>query len=153
MAVGALEVGGAHAGTIDRLGWLAGCWAYEPGDRLVQEQWLRPLGRSMVGISRIVANQRTQAFEYMRIEEHDSLLVYVASPSGQEVTVFRQEELTDSLVVFENLQHDFPQRIRYRLMEDGSMLAQLHGAALGKSRTVSFSMKRVACDGPPPASR
>ncbi len=111
---------------------------------------MRPWAGAMFGMSRTVAQRRTFEFEYMRIEEHDSLLVYVATPSRQEVAVFRQAALTDSLVEFSNPQHDFPQIIRYRRMPDGSVLAQIEGEARGRKRTVDFPMQRVPCDGPPP---
>ena len=37
----------------------------------------------------------------------------LATPSGQERTVFPATEVTDARAVFENPEHDFPQRITY----------------------------------------
>ena len=92
----------------------------------------------MLGMSRTVKNGKTVAFEYVRIEERKDGLVYVANPSGQAKAEFRQVELTDSLIVFANPSHDFPQRIRYERKSDGSLLARIEGEMGGKSRAVDF---------------
>ncbi len=41
-------------------------------------------------------------------------------------------ELTDRRVVFENLQHDFPQRVMYWLEPDGRLHARIEGMQAGK---------------------
>jgi hypothetical protein len=46
--------------------------------------------------------------------------------------------------VFENPQHDFPQRVGYRRDGD-TMLAWVEGMASGKPRRVEFPYRRVAC--------
>ncbi len=132
---------------LGRLDWLAGCWALERGGRVIHEQWMRPLAGSMLGMARTVAGGRTVSHEFLRIEERDSSLVYVALPSGQRMASFPHVELTDSLVVFSNPQHDFPQRIRYRRLADGSLLAQIEGEREGRTRVVEYPMRRVPCDG------
>lgn len=137
-----------------RLGWLTGCWEREEDGGVTQEQWMRPLGRTMIGMSRTVrraaenAESRTVAFEFLRIEERGDTgeLFYVAVPSGQAETAFKLVELTDSLAVFENPEHDFPQRIRYRRLPGDSLLAQIEGDRGGTLRVIDFPLKRVHCD-------
>jgi uncharacterized protein DUF6265 len=109
---------------------------------------MKPLGGTMLGMARTVAGRKTVGYEHLRIEEQDGQLVYIANPSGQEEASFRQIELADSLVVFSNPSHDFPQRIRYRRLPDGSLLAQTEGEKAGKTRVVDFPMKRTPCDEP-----
>lgn len=131
---------------LNRLSWLAGCWERQGDDRLDQEQWMAPLGGTMVGMSRAVRAGETVAYELLRIEEREGKLVYVATPSGQREAEFAQVELTDSLVIFANPAHDFPQRISYRLLADGSLLAQIEGESGGAMRSVDFPRSRVSCD-------
>ena len=50
------------------------------------------------------------------------------------------------MVVFENPQHDFPQRIIYRLEKDGSLLARIEGVNQGREKGINFPMKRAKCD-------
>ena len=45
--------------------------------------------------------------------------------------------------VFENPQHDFPQRISYELKGDGTLLAAIEGTKNGKTRRVEFPYRPV----------
>jgi hypothetical protein len=49
-------------------------------------------------------------------------------------------------VVFENLEHDFPQRIIYRLIADGKLLGHIEGVVDGAERSADFPMTRMKCD-------
>jgi len=49
-------------------------------------------------------------------------------------------------VTFENPTHDFPQRVNYRLENDGSLLASIEGLINGKKKTVQFAMRRERCE-------
>lgn len=132
---------------IEALGWLKGCWAGGSGAREVEEQWTKPAGKSMLGLSRTVAEGRTVAYEFIRIvEEEDGTIYYVAKPSNQREARFKLAHLTASEAVFENPEHDFPQRVIYRLEKDGSLFARIEGVSRGKQRGVNFPMKRAKCD-------
>jgi hypothetical protein len=50
----------------------------------------------------------------------------MASPLGRAPVAFRAVELSDSRVVFENREHDFPQRILYWL-DRGRLHARIEG--------------------------
>jgi len=141
-ASGAEPVG---AGPLNRLGWLAGCWQQEKSGRVTQEQWMAPLGGTMLGVGRIVSGGRTVEYEYLHIEEKDGALVYTAHPSGQPSDSFRQIEITDDKIVFANPEHDFPQRIRYTRVGPDSLLAQIEGERNGATRVIDYPMARVAC--------
>jgi len=54
-------------------------------------------------------------------------------------------------LIFENAAHDFPQRIIYRLNDDGSLLARIEGKRGGELKGVDFPMRRAPC--PAPAAR
>ena len=131
---------------LDRLAWLAGCWERRKGDRISEEQWMAPRGATMVGMSRTVAGKETRAWEFLRIEEREGRLVYIATPSGQTEAAFEQIALSDSAVTFANPAHDYPQRVGYRLLPDGSALARIEGEIKGAERVVDFPLNRVSCD-------
>lgn len=129
----------------DELAWLAGCWEHEEAGFRREEQWMRPDGGTLVGMSRSVAGGRTVEYEYLRIEERDGQLAYVAVPSGQAETAFTLEEITDRSVSFAAPDHDFPQRIVYERMSPRSILAWVEGEIDGVSRVVEFPMVAARC--------
>jgi hypothetical protein len=54
--------------------------------------------------------------------------------------------MSDNEVVFENAQHDFPQRVAYKLEPDGKLAARIEGTRNGSLRVIDFPMSRVSCD-------
>ncbi len=129
---------------VNRLSWLSGCWAQPRTNGLVEEQWMRPRGGSMLGMSRTVMGGATTEFEFLRIAVVDGALTYVARPSGQAEAAFPVKSIEDGVVVFENLSHDFPQRIIYRRNADASVTARIEGTVKGETRGRDFPYERCA---------
>lgn len=95
-------------------------------------------------MSRTVSQGRTVEYEFLLLRvEGNGDINYVAKPSGQAETAFKLVRASANEVVFENPQHDFPQRIIYTLKEDGKLVAAIEGAKNGKSRRVEFSYQRA----------
>lgn len=138
----------APSGKLDRLAWLAGCWGTSDANRVSQEQWLRPLGGTMIGMSRTVVGGITVSYEFLRIEEVGGQLRFVIQPPAQPETTFTLVEIRDDGVVFGSGAQDYPQRVRYTLRPDGSLLGQAEGVVKGRRRVEDFPYSRVACDVP-----
>ena len=100
--------------TIHRVAWLQGCWEGVSAQRTVEEQWMAPRGGTMLGMGRTVRGDSLVEYELVIIREQGERLAYEAHPSGQSPAVFLSLVVGDSSVVFENQQHDFPQRVSYR---------------------------------------
>lgn len=148
-----------------KLSWLSGCWAAEGGEFGSGETWTPAAGGTMLGVGRTVRKGRTSETEFMTISLYtdDGRLAYSAVPSGQQPVTFVQTRLTANEVVFENLLHDFPQRVAYRL-EGKRLKARIEGPRGGENKVIEFPMARVSCDAqaaksapmkpaPPPAAR
>lgn len=142
LATGALSA----APTVDDLAWLAGHWRMEKGARVVDEQWMAPAGGVMLGMARTVKSGRTVEHEFVQLRaEADGTLAYVVSASGQPEVAFRLVSLQDGTAVFENLQHDFPQRIIYARQADGSLLAAIEGPGRdGQVKRIEYPYQRIA---------
>lgn len=103
---------------IDAVAWIAGDWNGKKFNSTIEELWGPPAGGSMLAVARTVnAAQKMTAFEYLRIEERGTTLVYVAQPGGGRATEFTLVELAAGRAVFENPLHDHPQRITYERAE------------------------------------
>jgi hypothetical protein len=72
-------------------------------------------------------------------------LILVASPSGQLTASFNLLELKDNEVTFENMEHDFPQRILYRRTGD-QLLGRIEGTVNGEVAAMDFPMTKVDCE-------
>lgn len=144
----ALPLSSCVAGpTIVDLNWMAGCWSSDGGEPGSGENWMLPAGGQMLGVNRTVRDGKTAAFEFMRIvEDTDGTISFIASPSGQDTATFTLVMLDDDEVVFENPDHDFPQRILYRRVSSSKLLGRIEGDVDGETSGIDFPMTRTACD-------
>jgi hypothetical protein len=129
---------------------MSGCWERRDDARklLVSEQWMKPAGTSMLGMGRTVRNGKTVDFEYMRIEERPDGIFFVARPSAnKEETSFKLRTFTPNEVVFENPDHDFPQRVVYKATPL-TLTGRIEGVQNGKLAANDFPMKSVSCYSP-----
>lgn len=145
--LGVRSAGAQSADGVGRLSWMAGCWELKGHTRVIHEQWMAPLGGMMLGMSRTVVRDTAREFEHLRVEMRGGRASYVAHPSGQAETVFPAATLSDTLVVFSNPEHDFPQRISYRARGADSLVARIEGSQHGQLRGMNFPMRRVGCGG------
>jgi hypothetical protein len=131
--------------TLQDFAWLAGHWRIEQADRLVDEQWMAPVGGLMMGMARNVQGGKVREYEFTLLrQEPNGDIFYVASPSQQTQTSFKLTSLHNGAAVFENPEHDFPQKVIYARQADGSLLAAIEGPGRdGKPRRVEYPFKRV----------
>lgn len=131
------------------LAWIAGCWA-GTGNSGSEEQWMKPGGGMMLGMSRTVKGGRAVFHEFMTIETKvaDGKAVFTARTGAEAKAVaFTAIRQSADEVVFENAAHDFPQRVIYRRTDGGKgLLGRIEGVEKGKARAVDFPMKRVPCE-------
>jgi hypothetical protein len=110
--------------------WLAGSWILKTEGQRVEEHWSTADGGLMVGMGKTVTPKRT-SFEFFRIADVDGVLTYLAMPQARPETPFRMKSASSERIVFENLEHDFPQRVLY--WRDGEKLcARIEGTLNGK---------------------
>jgi len=137
----------AQGSPVHQLSWIAGCWRQSnpASGRTIDEQWMAPMGRTMLGMARTVRGDSTIEFEHLRILERGGRAIFHAEPSGQPPADFEARTVSDSLVTFENPTHDFPQRVIYRRKGRDSLMARIEGTRNGRVRGVDFPYARAAC--------
>lgn len=134
---------------IDSLAWMTGCWEMNVSQRqmTIAEHWMKPAGGTMIGMGRTIRGGKTTMFEHLRIVSSDAGIDYVAKPStSKEETPFRLIKSTASEAIFENLAHNFPQRIIYRRPAEDEMFARIEGMQNGKLNGMDIPMKRAKCE-------
>jgi len=122
--------------------WIAGSWRIEGPNATIEEQWMEPAGKLMLGMSR-TTSKRGSFFEFLRLEARADGVYYVAQPRGQAPTDFKLVRHSASEAVFENLAHDFPKRILYRLDSPTELTARVEGDATSKEQAEEFKYRRV----------
>lgn len=140
LALGAMA---ARADTVDQLRWMAGSWASDSAGVRIEEHWTAPYGGLMVGMHRDVIGGRATGFEFFRIRGDSIGLVYLSQPGGRPPHPFRVKELTARSVVFEDPEHDFPQRLMYWLDDRGALHARIEGTMNGKLASENWRWKRT----------
>jgi hypothetical protein len=134
---------GLPAAEIDKLAFMAGCWA-GPG---TFEMWMKPEAGAVMGMGRTVRNGKVVATEYFFVaEQPDGIVLNVQQRLAAKTTPFRVKEITATSVMFENPEHDFPQRIIYRTTGAGAFLGRIEGVEKGKARAIDYPMQRARCE-------
>jgi hypothetical protein len=130
VALGTVLLPAAETGSADEtanLSWLEGRWAGEKDGVASEERWTQPLGGALLGVHSDVKGERLVSWEFLRIATTKDGTFYFASPRSAPPTPFKLVENGDRRVVFENKEHDFPQRISYWLDAAGALHARIEG--------------------------
>jgi hypothetical protein len=154
LLLSASAAGDARAGhvpeepSIAALGWIAGVWVMEHGEARTEEHWTDLGGDTYMAISRTVRAGHTVFYEYLRIEQRRDGIYYVAQPKNRLPVDFRLTSLSGQEAVFENPNHDFPQRIVYRKNGDGTLTARIEGRRQGQTVSQEFHFRSLGRPAP-----
>jgi uncharacterized protein DUF6265 len=132
--------------TLEDLSWLSGCWEDRQGEAILEEIWSKPAGGSMLGIGRTVRGNQTVSFEFMQFREQNGSLVFMPQPQGGARVSFPLRDFFGGRFTFENLMHDFPQRVIYEQKGKALLLASVEGMNKGKMEREEFQMRKVRCN-------
>jgi hypothetical protein len=158
--------------SVDAFAWLRGCWMGSVNRREFIEQWSPPRGAMMVGFSHTViapkpegtlkekmeavgktaadpSKEKTQDFEYLRLEARPDGIYYIGVPSGKKENAFKltgvSQESGATVYTFNNVVDEFPQRLIYRRGTEGWLYAQVSGKPGVAGADVVYPMRHVDC--------
>ena len=137
----------APASGVENLAWFEGRWEGESDGLTMEEQWTSVRGGALLGVHRDVKGGRMVSFEFLRIEATPEGTFYYASPRSKPPVPFKLVESGATRAVFENRQHDFPQRILYWLDAKGAMHARIEGPQGGKTVSEEWIWTRQGASG------
>lgn len=126
---------------LDQVMFLVGTWKKEHKDQF--EVWTLGTAQTLLGKGYKVHEDSVQIFEFLEIKVVDDTLCYMARVPSQNDNAeisFKLNDEIDSLLSFENLEHDFPKKIRYKLIQRDTLMIQVLGV---KDDGFSFLMFRV----------
>jgi hypothetical protein len=147
VAVFVARAAGADEPDLAKLSWLVGCWASDGAEPGSGERWTSVADKGLLGISNTIREGKSGESARMEIGYlPDGKLAFTAHPSGQASAVFTLLRITQTEAVFENLEHDFPQRVAYAKEGESKLRARIEGTQDGTLRVIEFPMTRTSCD-------
>lgn len=119
--------------------WMTGAWVHEGKEEWADEYWTPLRGDMMIGASRSGKDEKLNFWEQMRIQKEDDGAVVLWAVSGDQKPVrFEATMSAENSIVFENAEHDYPQRIHY-WREDKELKAEI--SLIDGSKPVQFSFR------------
>ncbi len=131
---------------INKAEWLIGTWENKTQKGSIYETWSKLNDNEFLGKSYIVKENDTIVFETIRLVQEHVGLVYIPTIKNQNDGLpvrFTNKTISETQLVFENPQHDFPQIISYTRINADSLVAEISGTKNGLLHKQPFPMKRV----------
>nr|WP_199157797.1 DUF6265 family protein [Pedobacter sp. ASV2] len=126
--------------------FLNGAWEMEISKGKIIECWTENADKTLKGQSYSVnVKGDSLLMETLVIKKVGNDVFYCSTVNGQndgKEICFKLVSTENKTYVFENLAHDFPQRIIYQNQGKDSLLAWIEGTKNGQSRKAEFKYKR-----------
>jgi hypothetical protein len=120
-----------------------GKWLMETDRAEIFEEWIVSGETELTGKSFNIEAGDKYVSEILYLKKFGEQWAYVAVPEGQSITLFALVEYTPKKFIFENKEHDFPQRIIYEFHKDGKLTAAIEGTVNGENKRKEFSFRLV----------
>lgn len=125
---------------------LLGSWQNQFPEGISTESWELINDSTYSGRSLVVIGKDTVSSETLVLQQRGTEVSYIPTVSDQnggKAVPFLLTSSSGDHLVFENPEHDFPQKISYSFFGNDSLVAEISGDAKGKQQPQQFPMKRV----------
>jgi Domain of unknown function (DUF6265) len=125
--------------------WLIGKWENKSKDGNLEETWKKVNDSTLQATSYFIKEGDTLHYETVILQQNGEDLIYNATVQGQnddKAVAFKLNTEIEKQLVFENLKHDYPQKISYTQVTKDSLLAKITGIIDGKATSEQFPMKK-----------
>lgn len=130
----------------EKLKPFSGLWITKRANGDIYEQWARTGESEFSGRSYKIGKSDTVVLETMKLYHTGSDIVFAPVAAGQneeKEVLFKLKSIQGSEFVFENLQHDFPQRIVYHIKSQDSLHAFIEGKMENKNKRIDYPYSRI----------
>lgn len=126
--------------------FLLGCWQNKIGNEPMYEEWQKVNDTLYAGKSYFILEKDTVLLETMQVTAAKGTMLFTAVTKNQNdekpVDFIRNQRYPETLL-FENLEHDFPQKTSYHAITNDSMYAEIEGISKGQQKTIGFPFHRL----------
>lgn len=135
-----------HFEKLEKMNWLLGRWENTTSNGLLIETWKKENDSTFLGESYFIVNKKdTVHSESIVLKQVEGNLIYSPTVKGQnndEPVNFTLNSEQDTSFGFENLKHDYPQKIVYKKINETNLVATISGKQQGKESQESYPMRK-----------
>lgn len=127
--------------------WILGLWKYDTADNIIYEKWIKVSSGTFEGLSYTISksNGDTLFAESLRLLEMNKNVYYLAKVEHNIYPVpFKLVGHSVNSFVFENNEHDFPQRLIYSLETNDALNVTVEGDKSGQNNGFIIQYVRAA---------
>lgn len=129
----------ANCNSLSSLNWLLGNWESVSASRVTTESWWRVSDDSFEGSGQSFNGQALASSESLRLVTMSDAVFYLAKVAQNTLPVaFKLTQCGNENAIFENQNHDFPQRFEYTKVNENEMTINVSDMQ-GKGFTLSFN--------------
>ncbi len=126
--------------------WLIGEWKNQSKEGVLTETWSKPNDSTLIAGSFFINEKDTLHFENSTLKEKEGELIYETIIKGQnndKPILFPLLSETENELVFENLQNDYPQKIKYHRNSKTAITISISGKQSKKVISEQFKMTKM----------
>jgi hypothetical protein len=130
---------------LEKMNWLIGKWENKLPEGLLTETWSQINDSTFTATSFFIIDKDTVHSESIELTQLKDELIYRPTVNGQnndEPVDFKLSSESENTFTFENLKHDYPQKIVYKKVNETNLVATISGIQQGKQSSESYPMKR-----------
>ena len=129
----------------ERFNWLIGQWEGIQGAGIYHEEWKNVSESELKGKAYMIKKGEIVNVEILNIHVNETGISYTADVSHNPSPVsFKLTNLSDNSFIFENPEHDFPQKISYENKDNQFLFATVEAVKNGKIKKIEYNLKRIA---------
>ncbi len=125
------------------LNLLPGKWKIDTDRFEAYEEWTIKDDTEITGISFSTKNNQKKINEVLYVKKVGNFWAYIAAPKNQKPALFYLTSSENDNFVFENPEHDFPQKLIYHFTKKNTIEVTIHGVENGEPKEVAFTFVKV----------
>lgn len=129
--------------------WLLGKWEQQNVDGTAVEFWQKINDSTYHSFSYFIQQGDTLSSERIQLINRQDTLFFIPTVKGQnnnQAVEFKAITVNEHELIFENLVHDFPQRVRYVRPKNDSLYAEISGKVQGVEKSMGFPYHKAHKD-------
>ena len=129
--------------SIEDFNILKGKWKLDNDKFVLIEEWEKINDTTFTGLSYTLNGDKKNISEKLYLLKLNHHIVYIAQPGNNSPTLFTLVSSDSSRFVFENKEHDFPQKIIYHFITDSILNASIEGDESGATKRKEFNFNKL----------